>query len=210
MFGGIVQAESRVISVSRRARMLCVRIRKPRAWRLSDGQSIAIDGICSTVVSHGKDFFDVEYMPQTLSSTTASAFVRGTFLNLERSLVYGDRIDGHLMQGHVDGKARVVSIIEKGRSREISLSMPKLSREILLRGSLAVNGVSLTVARKAKGVCTVALIPHTLAKTNLGRLGAGDTVNVELDRTPFLARKSACGRVSRNAAKGVRKGKESA
>lgn len=209
MFSGIVQATSKVVSVSQGGRVRRVRIQKPRAWRLSDGQSIAVDGICSTVVSYGRTYFDVEYMPETMTKTTASLFARGAALNLERSLVYGDRIDGHLVQGHVDAKARVVSLLKKGRSRELSFILPRpLVGKIALHGSIAVNGVSLTVARLAKSVCTVALIPHTLEKTNLGELKKGNFVNIELDRTPLLARKDTRGRVGRNAAKGVRQKKK--
>lgn len=206
MFTGIVRNTSRVTSVSCRHRIQHVRIRKPARWKLSSGQSIAVDGICSTVVAHTGHFFDIEYMPETLKKTTAAFFEKGSIVNLERPLKYGDPIDGHLMQGHVDARTRIVAMVEKGRLREIIIALPSaVAKRVALHGSVALNGVSLTVARKRGTTCTVALIPHTIAHTNLGRLSVGDLMNIEADRTAALTENVAHGRVSRNAAKRVRK-----
>ena len=204
MFTGIVEEAAKVASAEIRGACKRVRIQKPRGWKLSNGQSMSIDGICSTVVSFGKNSFDVEYMPETLSKTTAGYFARGSVVNLERSLRYGDRIEGHLMQGHVDGRMRIGAIIEIGRSRELVVAVPSaLEKRIALHGSIALNGVSLTVAQKRGHTIVVALIPHTIAHTNLGLLSVGDRVNIEFDHTALLAMRTAHGTVARNEAKGI-------
>jgi riboflavin synthase len=184
MFSGIVQATARVKKTEEAKRIKRVRIEMLRTWKLQLGASINVDGICSTVVKTGKGFFDVEYMPETLSKTTASSFTRGTLVNLERSLKYGDRIDGHPVQGHIDCAVRVREIVQKGGSREITIRPnAKFARAAALHGSIALNGISLTVARKHGPNITVALIPYTLKHTTLGTLKSGDAVNVEFDHS---------------------------
>ena len=159
-----------------------VRIGVPRSWKLSIGQSISVDGVCSTVVARGKGFFDVEYMPETLSKTTAGAFAPMRMVNLERSLTVRDFIDGHIVQGHVDAAIRVVGIEEQKGSRRVSVAIPAHLRKFVVpQGSVALNGVSLTIARVSGARATVALIPHTLTHTNLGFLKSGDMINIEVD-----------------------------
>src|SRR5665213_1980346 len=102
MFAGIVEKKGRVKAAEEKNRILRVRIEAPRAWKLPLGASVNVDGICSTVVKKGLGFFEVEYMPETLSKTTAAHFSKGDLANLERSLTFGKRIDGHLVQGHID------------------------------------------------------------------------------------------------------------
>ncbi len=206
MFTGIVEKTAEIESTEIRGTCMRVRIQAPRGWKLSKGQSISVDGICSTAVSLEKNSFVVEYMPETLSKTTATFFTKGTVVNLERSLKYGDRIEGHLMQGHVDAWTRIVAIVDKGRARELIVAMPSVLRKrIALHGSIALNGVSLTVARTQGSTIAVALIPHTIAHTNLGLLSVGGLANIELDHTLFLAEEASRGRVVRNAAKRARK-----
>ncbi len=184
MFSGIIQAKAKVRAASEEKRIKCVRIEAPRSWNLALGASINVDGICSTVVKEGSGFFDVEYMPETLSKTTAVSFQRGTLLNLERSLKFGDRIDGHPVQGHVDCTAAVREIVQKGGSREITIKpSAKFARAAILHGSIAINGVSLTIAKKRGPNITVALIPYTLKHTTLGELKVGYVVNVEFDHS---------------------------
>jgi riboflavin synthase len=182
MFSGIIQATEKVKSATTSRGIRRVRIGKPGRWKLSLGQSIAVDGVCSTVVKSGATFFDVEYMSETLAKTTASTFVKGRPVNLERSLKLGDLVDGHFVQGHVDGCATVASIESDGDSRRITCTLPhEFMRFIPPRGSITLNGVSLTVARSGEREFTVALIPHTLSHTNLRLLRVGDVVNVETD-----------------------------
>jgi len=203
MFSGIIEAEGKIISIEESGRCKRVRIQKPRGWALLLGESISVDGICSTVVAKRASSFDMEYMPQTLEKTTARLFKKGTLVNLERSLRYGDRIHGHFVAGHVDAASRVLKVEKKGRSRVISIkTSPEVSKYIVARGSVAVNGVSLTVAKKGRGFFRVALIPHTLAKTNLRLLQSGSAVNIEVD---MLARYRGGGRVSIHAKKKIRR-----
>ncbi len=218
MFTGIIQATAPVLSATTRGGCRAVRIRKPARWRLALGQSVSVDGICSTVIRRAAGSFDVEYMPETLSKTTASAFSKGCIVNLERPLAFGAPLDGHLVQGHVDARGRVAVVAELGRAREIIIAVSKvLARHITLHGSVAINGVSLTVARlpaprlrqaDKRGISfTVALVPYTLAHTNLARLNTGDEVNVEADRAAMrsLATSRRGATVSRDAKKALRK-----
>jgi riboflavin synthase len=182
MFSGIIQNKSKVLSVTKRKDIVAVTVRLPKGWRFVIGQSVAIDGICSTVVTQKENSFSVEFMPETLRMTTAISFKKGDEVNLERSLRYGDFVDGHFVQGHVEGVGVVREVRHAGESTEITFSIPKqLVRYVAPKGSIAVNGVSLTVARLSKTTVTVALIPHTLGETNLGSITKGGKVNIETD-----------------------------
>ena len=185
-----------------------VRVPLPRGWKVSLGQSVMIDGICTTVVARAKGFFEVELMPETLAKTTAGTFARDTLVNLERSLTLSAALDGHIVLGHVDATARLLKRKDAGGSRTLTFALPAaLAKFVAPIGSIAVNGVSLTVARVSKTSFEVALIPFTLAHTNLGSLKEGDEVNLEAD---VLARYAVAalfhgGTVPLNAAKGIRK-----
>lgn len=182
MFTGIVRATARVKKVAMLRGTMRVEIFAPRGWRLTEGGSISVDGICSTVLQKGQGFFEVDYMPETLRVTTASDFVLGRVVNLEQSLRLGDRLEGHFVQGHVDAVARIERSIARGASREITIRIPKELRKFVAhKGSLTVNGVALTVARVHGPACTLALIPYTLMHTNLSALKKGNSVNIEID-----------------------------
>ena len=182
MFTGIITATAKVKDTKRAGENVRVSIEKPRDWKLTLGESISVDGICSTVVAKDAKTFAVEYMPETLKKTTAGGFTKGTSRNLERSLTLGTLIDGHLVQGHVDARAKVAKIEEGKAGYLISFIIPPaLLPYIAEHGSVAINGVSLTVARRKGKTATVALIPHTLTHTNLGTLRKGDDVNMEAD-----------------------------
>lgn len=182
MFTGITQSVGRVSITAEKNRCKTVRIVTPRGWKLALGQSVLVDGICSTVERRGAGYFEVAYMPETLSKTTAPSFERGSRLNLERSLKLSDFVDGHLVAGHVDIAARIVAVKAAGDSKMITIELPKeLKAYVSAGGSVAINGVSLTVARKEGRTATVALVPFTLMHTNLGGLKKGDKVNVEVD-----------------------------
>lgn len=184
MFSGIIEKKARILKTEKDGSVFAVTIQKPRAWKLARGQSVNVDGVCSTIVRVSESSFLVEYMPETLSKTTAAMFQKGAIVNLERSLKYGQRIDGHPVQGHVDLCTPVRHIREQGTSREITIKPPAgAARSAALHGSIALNGASLTVARKHGPNLTVALIPHTLKESNLGSIAVGDLVNVEFDRS---------------------------
>ena len=182
MFTGIIQVTGSVVQAKKRGTCVQVRVARPAKWNIALGQSITVDGICSTVVSHGKTYFDVEYMPETLRKTTAGQFAQGRMVNLERSLTLRDPLDGSIVQGHVDACGRVTKREHQGASWLISISYPRtLAQYIAPQGSIVINGVSLTVARVKNNTLTVALIPYTLNHTNLGSLREKDQVNVEVD-----------------------------
>jgi len=189
MFAGIIEKTGKIQAVRHERGIVRVSVALPRGWKLAKGQSISIQGICSTVVAMDAKSFSVEYMPETLRASTAGAFAKGGVVNLERSLKVGDRIEGHFVQGHVEGVGSVRSIVEKGPSREVEIQVPSPLRRFLApKGSVAIDGVSLTIARKSSTTITVALIPHTLHFTSLGLRGKGDSVNIETD---VLARQLA-------------------
>lgn len=182
MFAGIIQAKSSILSIREGGECRVVRIKMPRGWKLVLGQSVAVDGICSTVARISPQWFEVVYMPETLAKTTMACLEKGSVVNLERSLRANALVDGHFVQGHVDGIARVLEITQRGDSRECSIEVSsELMRFIAERGSVTLNGVSLTIARRAQNHFTIALIPHTLAHTNLGEVHKGSLLNIETD-----------------------------
>ena len=182
MFTGIIQKTAPIVRVRQNKGNLDVRIARPRGWRTLKGQSIIVDGICSTVTAFGAGHFDITYMPETLKKTTARFWKRGHLVNLERSLTLRDFIDGHLVQGHVDAAGRVLTIQSIKSDHVVAIELPPaLMRFVAPKGSITINGVSLTVVEKRKNNFTVALIPYTLAHTNWGEKKTGDKVNLECD-----------------------------
>lgn len=181
MFSGIVAIAKPIKSVNRAKTLLTIEVAKPANWQLTVGESILVDGICSTVIKTSKTV-TFSYMPETLRKTTVGEWVVGDLVNLERSLRLDDLLSGHLVTGHIDTTATVKSIKNEGESQFIEFNLPgEFSKYLVNKGSVAVNGVSLTVVEGAESGFSVALIPHTLAVTNLGRLKLSQSVNVECD-----------------------------
>ncbi len=149
------------------------------------GASISCNGICLTVVQKGhgeENWFSVEASPETLNTTTAGLWKEKTLLNLERSLRIGDELGGHFVTGHVDGVATVEDIYEDEGCYEVTLSAPeKLMGFIAPKGSVTLDGVSLTVNSIMENTFSIMLIPHTLAVTTLKHIQPGDTLNLEVD-----------------------------
>lgn len=146
------------------------------------GDSIAVSGACLTVVDLARDGFTVDCMPETLLRTTLGRATRGTVVNLERSLVLGGRLGGHLVLGHVDAVTEVLAVERKGRTWEVRFSLPdEISGCIAAKGSVAIDGISLTVVRVSDGWFEVGIIPHTLSETTLKSVTVGARVNVEAD-----------------------------
>ena len=149
---------------------------------MTDGESVAVDGVCLTVASRGEDVFEADVVAETLARTTLGRAAVGERVHLERALALGDRLGGHLVQGHVDAVARVVASRRVGDDVRLSVELPAELRGLVARkGSVTISGVSLTVAAVGPDSFEVALIPETLARTRLGTLAAGDPVNVEAD-----------------------------
>ena len=182
MFAGIVSAVGHIESVSPAGDGLRLAIAAP-GFGLDDvklGDSIAIQGICHTVVGKSEERFEVDTSRATLDVTTGLA--AGNAVNLEKSLRLGDRIDGHLVSGHVDGVGPVIEVEELGGSARLVVQAPAaLARYIARKGSVAVDGVSLTVNKVEGERFEVNVIPHTRAVTTLGRLAPRARVNLEVD-----------------------------
>ncbi len=154
----------------------------PPEGALSVGESVAVSGVCLTVVRRTGDWFEAECSPHTLRMTTLGQLPLGSPLNLERSLPAGGRMGGHFVQGHVDGVGKVVSRRPEGDSLIMTFTSPESVSDFLVpRGSVSVNGISLTVSDLQSGRFEVALIPYTLEVTNLGTLAEGSAVNLEAD-----------------------------
>jgi riboflavin synthase len=154
------------------------------------GDSIACSGCCLTAVDLAPGRFAVEAVPETLARTVLADWAPGHAVNLERSLRLDQRLGGHLVQGHVDGVGTVTAVVPEGDGRRVTLALPAgLVRFVALKGSLAVDGVSLTVAGLDSGSCAIAYIPHTLAATTAGGYRPGTRVHLEVDLLArYLAR----------------------
>lgn len=191
MFTGIITDIGRVRAVAHTARDRRYEIET--AWDTSGidlGASISHSGVCLTVVEKGPGWFAVEVSGETLSKTTLGAWTAGTKINLERATRAGDELGGHIVSGHVDGLGSVVEIMTDGGSHRISIEVPEpLHRFIAAKGSITVDGVSLTVNSVDGRRFGLNIIPHTWEATTLGELKVGDAVNVEIDMLArYLAR----------------------
>jgi len=146
------------------------------------GASVCCSGVCLTVIERGPGWFAVTASAETLACTTVGDWGEGTPVNLERALRLGDELGGHIVSGHVDGVAGVVAIVPDGDSRRFTIEVPEaLARFIAAKGSVALDGVSLTVNEVQGRRFGINLIPHTLAVTSLGRAEVGSRVNLEID-----------------------------
>lgn len=184
MFTGIVEEKGRVETVARRGELMVVRIAAGGVTEgLPVGGSVAVNGCCLTAVDVDARGFTCELTGETRARTRFDERLRpGVRVNLERPLRADGRFDGHIVQGHVDGVGRVVELRPLGESAELQVAVPpELERYLVLKGSVAVDGVSLTVSALAGGLFSVALIPYTLEHTNLGDARPGGHVNLEAD-----------------------------
>lgn len=180
MFTGIITHLGTVLRRSATG----LEIRTPRAFLrgVKKGESIAVDGVCLTVVRRRQNSFAVAVIPETFRRTQLHYLQPGSLVNLERPITAHSFLSGHIVQGHVDGTARLQSVTRRGNSRVLAFSMsPALAREVVAKGSIAVNGVSLTVISVTERELTVGIIPHTWANTTLGNRQIGDRVNIETD-----------------------------
>jgi riboflavin synthase len=187
MFTGIVTDIGEVLSVEPRGDLKRLRIACAYdADTIALGASIAHSGVCLTIVAatreRGRTVVDVDAAAETLAKTTVGSWTPGTRVNLERALKVGDELGGHIVTGHVDGVAHIVSRDDfDGMARFWIATPPTLSRFVAQKGSVALDGVSLTVNEVEDDRFSVLLIPHTLAVTTFGARGAGDALNLEVD-----------------------------
>ena len=182
MFTGIVREIGTVEEVERSEEGASLRVRAGMAAELAAGDSVSVSGACLTVGSTSNGAFEADVMNQTLSLTTLGGLQPGASVNLEPPLRAGDPLGGHLVQGHVDGTGEVRQVSEDGFARRLLLAAPdELERFIVERGSVTVDGVSLTVSALAEDGFEVSLIPETLGRTTLRELAEGSRVNLEVD-----------------------------
>ncbi|MDD5539960.1 MAG: riboflavin synthase [Candidatus Marinimicrobia bacterium] len=183
MFTGLIEEIGEIGAVSenkagRRLKIVANQV-------LSDlqlGDSIAVDGVCLTVEKLGADYFEVQAVGETLSRSTLVNSRRGDRVNLERAMAASDRFGGHFVQGHVDAVGTIVAIRKIGEAAVLQIAIPEsINNYIVEKGSLTVNGISLTVAEITDKVVKIALIPVTLSATNLGLKKVNDEVNLEVD-----------------------------
>jgi len=184
MFTGIVEEVGRVVSAEQRGEVLVLQVEARRVPEgLELGGSIAVDGCCLTAVAVEADGFTCELTGETLARTAFARRLKpGAPVNLERPLRADGRLDGHIVQGHVDGVGTVRGLSRQGGSAELEVALPPgLERYVAEKGSIAVDGVSLTVTGVGPGVFRATLIPYTLEHTSLGQAQAGGPVNLEVD-----------------------------
>jgi riboflavin synthase len=182
MFTGLIQDVGRVEAVEAGSDGARLRIATRLASEIAGGDSVAVDGACLTATATGSGGFEAEAMNQTLTVTALGALAAGDRVNLELAMKASDRLGGHIVQGHVDGVAEVLSIADDGFARRLRVGLdPALLRYVVEKGSVALSGVSLTVADLGDSWVELSLIPETLERTNLGAASAGDKLNVECD-----------------------------
>jgi riboflavin synthase len=182
MFTGIISELGEVESVETGEDGARIRIRAALASELAEGDSVAVNGACLTATSANGGAFEADVMRQTLSLTTLGELGPSTKVNLELPLRPTDRLGGHIVQGHVDGTATVAGSAQDGFARRLRVQLPDDLRDYVVeRGSIAIEGVSLTIAALGEDWIEVSLIPETLERTTLGEHRPGDRVNVEID-----------------------------
>ncbi|OGD99872.1 riboflavin synthase subunit alpha [Candidatus Curtissbacteria bacterium RIFCSPHIGHO2_12_41_11] len=180
MFTGIISHIGKVKSFQNN--QLLVKADRSLIKQVKNGDSVAVNGVCLTVIDKRADLFQVEVMPETLKRTALGGLKSGDIVNLELAMKAADRFAGHIVQGHIDGVATVKSIKQKGNSRLFTFEVPKqLGRYIVEKGSIAVNGISLTVIDASNKTFTVGIIPYTWRHTMLSSAKVGDWVNIEVD-----------------------------
>ena len=182
MFTGIIENTGTITAIETMGSNRTFWIESSLAPDLKTDQSVSHNGVCLTVEETNGNRYRVTAIDETLQKTTLGCWQAGTLVNLERCMQLNGRIDGHIVQGHVDTTATCTSMVQKEGSWEFSFEMnPSFAALVIEKGSIAVNGISLTLFNVTGNGFTVAIIPYTYAHTNMNRLKQGDTVNIEFD-----------------------------
>lgn len=183
MFTGLIEEIGTVEELVPLGDAVRIAVRAPKVTQdAAAGDSIAVDGVCLTVVDNAAGTFTADVMRETLDRSRLGSYAPGSRVNLERALAAGQRLGGHIVQGHVDGVAEVVSRTASEHWEVVRFTLPQqLNRYVVEKGSIAVNGTSLTVSAVSEGYFEVSLIPTTLNETTAGALQPGDPVNLEVD-----------------------------
>ena len=186
MFTGLIQQTGSIVALEKRGGTMRIRVSASGvASQLKEGDSVAVSGVCLTALLPTKDSFEADLAQETVSRTSLARLATGHLVNLELPTPAGTPLGGHIVQGHVDGTGKLLSLEPAGKDNEdrwLEIEIPEaLTRYVVEKGSLTIEGISLTVARIAATRVTIAIIPHTYAATNLHALSTGDPVNVEVD-----------------------------
>ncbi len=182
MFTGLVEDQGTITELERSADGVQITVRTSLVGELREGDSVAVNGVCLTATAVSGDSFAAEMVNETVTRSSLADVVAGTQVNLELPLRATDRLGGHVVQGHVDGVGTITGVVPDGISRRVEVQAPaELLRYVVEKGSIAVDGISLTVAELDEQSFTVSLIPETLQRTNLGHAQPGQTVNLEVD-----------------------------
>ncbi len=182
MYTGLVSHSGRVAEIDTTPDGVTLRVETPLAADMREGDSIAVNGVCLTATNLTPATLEADVMHETLRRSTLGALQKDDQVNLERSLAVGDRLDGHFVQGHVDGVGTVSAVRADGFARVVTVDAdPSVLRYVAEKGSIAVDGVSLTVAGVGPTSFEVSLIPETQSRTTLGRSAAGSKFNLEVD-----------------------------
>ncbi|MBN1350034.1 riboflavin synthase [candidate division KSB1 bacterium] len=183
MFTGIIEELGNVASAIRQADRMRFKIQAHKVLDdLKIDDSICVNGVCLTVIHVKNDFFEADAVEETLSRSTLTTLRRGEYVNLERALRPADRLGGHIVQGHVDAVGRIVAFDNNGTDALLIVELPdELLKYTIPKGSIAIDGISLTIAALSEHNITLAIIPHTLRTTALAQKRIGHTVNIEVD-----------------------------
>ena len=181
MFTGIIENMAEVVDVKTNKNNLDIIFKSPLLPELKVDQSISHNGVCLTVADITKETYLVNVVKETIDKSNFSSLKVGDMVNIERSMMINDRLDGHIVQGHVDQIAECISIDENGGSYVMTFLYEKSNNVTVEKGSICVNGISLTVCNSQENSFSVAIIPYTWENTNLKKIKIGDTVNLEFD-----------------------------
>lgn len=182
MFTGLVQTKGQIIKKEDKSNFIKFRIKTNFLDDVSVGDSIAVNGLCLTAKELSNDFFDVDVMTDSIKVSNLESLDVGEFVNLEKAMKLGDRLGGHMVSGHIDGKARIEKIVkENGSYRFFIRIYNDLDKYIVHKGSITLDGISLTISENKKDMIQVSIIPHTWEHTTMKLKKVGDIMNVEVD-----------------------------
>lgn len=181
MFTGIIETIGEIVQLTKEGENLHIEIKSPLAQELKIDQSVSHNGVCLTIVEVKEASYVVTAIQETLDKTNLKTLTKGSLVNLERAMKLGDRLDGHLVQGHVDGTAICKKVENSNGSWVFTFEYDNSEFSTVEKGSITVNGVSLTVVDSKKGSFSVAIIPYTFENTNFKKIEVGTEVNLEFD-----------------------------
>ncbi|MBM7623317.1 riboflavin synthase [Sporohalobacter salinus] len=183
MFTGIVEEMGKVSSINRGSQSIELKIKADKVLQdVEIGDSIATNGVCLTVTDFSESYFTVDVMPETMRKSSLAELKIGSEVNLERALRLQDRLGGHLVSGHIDGTGKIQDKKQEDNAILVTISLPvDLKKYLISKGSIAIDGISLTIAELHQHEFIISLIPHTAEETTLGQKDVGDTVNLEVD-----------------------------